>query len=86
MLGLGYGELLIILVIVLIVFGGKKLPELAKGLGQSVRNFRSAMKEPDESPPREVGPSRERERAAELPAREVATREGAPVRDDDRRG
>ena len=82
---MGASELLIILVIVLVVFGGKKLPELASGLGQSVRNFRKAMKEPEEvaakDSPREVGPTRERDRD-QLPSREpISVRE----RDDDRR-
>ena len=51
MLGLGYGELLIILVIVLIVFGGKKLPELAKGLGQSIKEFKKSSKDEPEPEP-----------------------------------
>lgn len=42
---LGLPEVLIILVVVLLIFGPKKLPELAKGLGQSVREFRKGMKE-----------------------------------------
>lgn len=43
--GLGLQELLIILVILLLLFGGSKLPSLAKGLGESVRNFKKAMAE-----------------------------------------
>ena len=39
---LGGGELLIILFIVLLLFGAKKLPELAKGLGKSAREFKKA--------------------------------------------
>ena len=42
---LGPMELLIILGIALLVFGGKKLPELAKGLGEGIRNFKNAIKE-----------------------------------------
>lgn len=38
-------ELLIIVLIVLILFGGKKIPELAKGLGSGIKNFKKAMKE-----------------------------------------
>ncbi len=37
---LGFPEIIVILVIVLLLFGPKKLPELAKGIGQSVREFR----------------------------------------------
>src|SRR5579872_3500492 len=42
---LGGGEIILILAIVLILFGAKKLPELAKGLGQGIREFKKATKE-----------------------------------------
>lgn len=45
---LGMGELLIILAILLLLFGGSKLPGLAKGLGQSVKEFKKAAKEGDD--------------------------------------
>jgi len=48
MFGLGIGELLIILIIVLIVFGAGKLPEIGEGLGKGIKNFRKAVKTPDE--------------------------------------
>jgi len=48
MFGLGIGELLVILVIVLVIFGGSKLPELGDGLGRGIRSFRKAIKQPDE--------------------------------------
>ena len=41
-------QLLVIVLIVLILFGGKKIPELAKGLGSGIRNFKKAVKEDDE--------------------------------------
>jgi sec-independent protein translocase protein TatA len=47
MFGFGIGELVIILVIVLLLFG-RRLPELGEGLGKSIRNFRKSFKEPDE--------------------------------------
>lgn len=46
--GLGMPEMLIILVILLLLFGGAKLPALAKGLGQSIKEFKKAAKEGDE--------------------------------------
>ena len=46
--GLGGPELMIILVIILLLFGGSKLPALAKGLGESVREFKKASKEASE--------------------------------------
>lgn len=46
--GLGGPELMIILVIILLLFGGAKLPALAKGLGQSVREFKKASKDDSE--------------------------------------
>jgi len=42
---IGFPELLLILVILLLIFGGKKIPELARGLGSGIRNFRDAMNE-----------------------------------------
>ncbi len=41
-------ELLIILLIVVLLFGAKKIPELAKGLGSGIKNFKKAMKEDEE--------------------------------------
>lgn len=49
MFGLGMPELLIILVIVLIFFGGKRLPVIGKGLGQSLREFREVTQEASHS-------------------------------------
>jgi len=44
---IGLKELLLILLIVLILFGAKKVPELAKGLGSGLREFKKAAKELD---------------------------------------
>ncbi len=41
-------ELLIILAIVVLLFGAKKIPDLAKGLGSGIKNFKKAVKEEDE--------------------------------------
>lgn len=48
MAGLGTGELLIVLVIVLLLFGAKKLPDLAGSMGKSIREFRKGAEETDE--------------------------------------
>lgn len=47
MFGLGIGELIVILVIVLIIFGAGRLPELGEGLGRGIRNFRKEIRQPD---------------------------------------
>lgn len=43
MFGLGMGELLVILVIVIVVFGATKLPQLGRGLGEGISNFRDGL-------------------------------------------
>ncbi len=45
MFGLGGSELLVIMLVVLLLFGGKKIPELMRGLGKGVRSFKDGMKE-----------------------------------------
>ena len=65
-LGLGAPELVIILVIMLVLFGGAKLPGLAKGIGQSIKEFKKAAKD---------DPEEDKEKAAEAkkPAEPVKT-------------
>jgi sec-independent protein translocase protein TatA len=46
-MGLGMQEILVIALIVLLLFGGKKIPELMKGLGKGVKSFKDGMKEID---------------------------------------
>ena len=42
---LGTGEIIIIALVLLLLFGGKKIPELMRGIGKGVRNFREGMNE-----------------------------------------
>jgi sec-independent protein translocase protein TatA len=45
---LGVQELLVILAIVIVIFGANKIPQLGKGLGEGIRNFKNAMKAGEE--------------------------------------
>jgi sec-independent protein translocase protein TatA len=45
---IGTPELIVILIIVLILFGASRLPEIGKGIGQAIKNFKKATSEPDE--------------------------------------
>lgn len=46
--GIGIPELLIVLVIVLVIFGANKLPEIGSGMGRAIKNFKKATTEPEE--------------------------------------
>ena len=48
MMGIGFPELMIILVIIMIIFGAGKLPEIGSAFGNSIRNFKKSMKEAEE--------------------------------------
>jgi len=47
---LGFQELLIIFLIVLVIFGASKLPQLGRGLGEGIKNFRKGMRDGDDEP------------------------------------
>lgn len=57
MFGIGIPELLVIFVLVILVFGAKRLPEIGGGLGRAIKNFKKATTEPDEI---DVTPSSEK--------------------------
>jgi len=46
--GMGFGELLLVLIIVVVVFGATKLPQLGDGLGKAIKNFKRAVNTHDE--------------------------------------
>ena len=48
MMGMGFPELMIILVIIMVIFGAGKLPEIGSAFGNSIRNFKKSMKEAEE--------------------------------------
>lgn len=80
MFGVGPQELLIILLIVLLLFGGRKIPEIARGLGRGVREFRKARDGDDEEPEASEGRSarriKEKTAADGARASAVSTKEG----------
>jgi len=45
--GFGIGELLIVFLIVLLLFGARKIPQIARGLGEGIREFKTSVKEDD---------------------------------------
>jgi sec-independent protein translocase protein TatA len=56
LLAISGGHILIVVIALLLLFGGKKIPELMSGIGKGMKDFKKAIKEDDETP---VGPSKE---------------------------
>ena len=54
MFGIGMPELIIILVIILIIFGAGKLPEIGAGMGKAIKSFKSATSESEEKEPEKL--------------------------------
>ncbi len=50
MRSIGLPELLIILAVAVLLFGGRKIPEVAKGLGEGIKNFKNALKSEEKQP------------------------------------
>ena len=78
--GIGGPELLIILVIILLLFGAKKLPELAKGLGKSMKEFKKATQEVQEDF-QEAMDSVDTEKKPSSAAKEAAPEKTQPAKD-----
>ena len=58
---IGTTEIILIAAVVLLIFGGKKIPELMKGLGQGVRQFKNGMREPFEEESKQEATAQTRE-------------------------
>jgi sec-independent protein translocase protein TatA len=56
MFGLGVQEIMLILLIAVFFFGGEKIPDIAKGLGKGLREFKRAMDQPDEEEQKQARP------------------------------
>ncbi len=82
MFGLGMQELIIILVIALLVFGANKLPEIGRGLGRGIREFRKASSELTGGP-EEAEEAEEAEEPAKPPA--VAKAEPAAAEEEEKK-
>ena len=75
MFGMGHWEILIIFVVILLIFGAKRIPEMAQGLGKGIREFRTAMRDvqeeidinpppPTQAPTQAVSQSENKEQSA----------------------
>jgi len=58
----GHWEILLIIFVILLLFGGKKFPELAKGLGKGLREFKKSVKDNDSDDPQQVESGEKKEK------------------------
>ena len=77
MMGIGFPELMVILVIIMIIFGAGKLPEIGNAFGRSIKNFKSSMKEAEEESGEQVAQAEGT--SGELPNPDAAA---APTEED----
>ncbi len=68
-MGIGFPELMVILVIIMIIFGAGKLPEIGNAFGRSIKNFKTSMKEAEEESSEQVAKAEETD-SNELPGPE----------------
>ena len=80
----GMGELVIILLIVLVVFGANKLPGIGDALGRSIKNFKRASKvEDDDNKEVETTDAKQLPAGSQIPAKQLAENSSAKKSDDD---
>ena len=65
-MGISMHNLLIILLVVVLIFGASKLPQIGDGMGKAIRNFKKSVKETEEevediTPPKKISPKKEKE-------------------------
>jgi TatA/E family protein of Tat protein translocase len=75
MMGIGFPELMVILVIIMIIFGAGKLPEIGNAFGRSIKNFKTSMKEAEE----ESGDQVAQAEGGEAASNELPNPEGSPA-------
>ncbi len=76
-MGIGFPELMVILVIIMIIFGAGKLPEIGSAFGRSIKNFKSSMKEAEELESESATETAEAPVAAEGTSESTEASEGA---------
>ena len=84
MMGIGFPELMIILVIIMIIFGAGKLPEIGSAFGNSIKNFKKSMKDAEEiqeAANLESPTTGENGDNAEPPSEESTTEDTAPAQE-----
>ncbi len=77
MMGIGFPELMVILIIIMIIFGAGKLPEIGNAFGKSIKNFKQSMKEA------EALDEEKKEGAAAEPGAEAATQAQAKKKEEE---
>jgi len=80
---LGYGEMGLIVLIILLLFGAKKLPEIGSSLGKSIRMFKKSVKDIQEELPTEENIYTDEEESRPKPRSESHAEDSPPTRDED---